>query len=68
MFSSSAVRVSGLRCKQFPASFPRESDALLEEIASRFRAGAVEREMLLALLATLEAMIRDGEDGQLDAG
>ncbi len=49
-----------LRCQAFPACFPRESDALREEIDSSFHAGAVERERVLALLATLETMIRDG--------
>jgi hypothetical protein len=59
-----------LRCKHFPTCLPRESDALCEEIDSNFHAGAVERERVLALLATLEAMIRNGNAGsqQQEAG
>jgi hypothetical protein len=58
-----------LRCKEFPACYPRQSDALRREIAGSFRAGAVERERVLALLATLEAMIRNGDaNGQQNAG
>jgi hypothetical protein len=59
----------GLRCKEFPACYPRQSDALRQEIETCFHAGAVERERVVALLATLEAMIRDGDaNGQQDAG
>jgi hypothetical protein len=58
-----------LRCKAFPACFPRASDALREEIDSSFHAGAVERERVLAMLAMLEAMIRDGNaDSPQDDG
>jgi hypothetical protein len=63
-----ATETCALRCKHFPACLPRESDALRQEIDSSFHAGAVERERVLALLVTLEAMIRDGNaDSQPDA-
>jgi hypothetical protein len=58
-----------LRCKKFPACIPPASDTLRAEIDGAFNAGAVEQKRVLALLATLDAMMRNGDaDGRQDAG
>jgi hypothetical protein len=48
------------RCTRFPACLPKASPELRAEVASTFRAGAVERDTIMALLATLEAAL-DGD-------
>ena len=48
------------RCARFPACLPKASPQLRAEVASMFRAGAIERDAIKALLATLEAAL-DGD-------
>jgi hypothetical protein len=49
----------GERCERFPTCLPRSSQQLRRQIAGTFQAGAVERDTIEALLATLEALLQD---------
>jgi hypothetical protein len=49
------------RCEGFPACLPSASRQLRVQVASTFLAGAVERDAIMALLATLKAAIEDDE-------
>lgn len=48
-------------CDRFPACLPNTSQQLRVQIASTFSAGAVERDAIMALLATLKAALEDDE-------
>jgi hypothetical protein len=47
------------RCERFPACLPKASPQLRAQVAGTFRAGAVEHDAIMALLATLKAALDD---------
>jgi hypothetical protein len=49
----------GERCESFPECLPPASPQVRGRISSMFQAGAVERDAIEALLATLEAVLQD---------
>jgi hypothetical protein len=49
----------GERCERFPKCLPPSSPQLRQRIANTFQAGAVERDTVESLLATLEALVQD---------
>jgi hypothetical protein len=49
----------GDRCERFPKCLPPSSSQLRQRIAGTFQAGAVERDTLEELLATLKALLHD---------